>query len=124
MGLKNLGYKQTDSKVDNKMIVSTWQADEGMQGASKVVIVHQNRQPIYMCFYNGKEKPEQKIYYSDFKTIGNISMPMVITEFQYLAKGDSVITKRVYSNLLINRDVVDTYINYKIPANAKVIEQK
>jgi hypothetical protein len=124
MGLKALGYQQIDSKVDNKMIVSTWQPAEGMQGVSKVILVHQNRQPIYMCFYNEKQKPEQKVYYSEFKTIGNIAFPMVITEFQYLAKGDSVITKRVYSNLHLNNEVNETYINYKIPANAKVVEQK
>lgn len=124
MGLKTLGYKLKESKVEGKIIKSTWEQETPMQGASKVVLVHQNRLPIYMCFYNAKEKPEQKVYYSDFKTIGNIVFPMVITEFQYLPKGDSLITKKIYSNLRMNNDVNETYINYKIPDNAKVIEQK
>jgi outer membrane lipoprotein-sorting protein len=48
-------------------------------------------------------------------------MPFTITEFEYLSPTDSVITKRIYSNLKTNAQVDDNYLNYKVPANAQVI---
>jgi hypothetical protein len=48
-------------------------------------------------------------------------MPFTITEFDYFGEKDSLITRRTYTNLLLNAAVEDTYLNYKIPASAKVI---
>jgi outer membrane lipoprotein-sorting protein len=48
-------------------------------------------------------------------------MPFTITEFEYLSSTDSIITKRTYSNLKTNMQVDEKFLNFKIPANAKVI---
>ena len=46
---------------------------------------------------------------------------MNITEFQYI-QNDSIITKRSYSEPKLNDEVGNTYLNYKIPDNAKVVK--
>ena len=125
MGLQALGYQLKDSRVEGKRIITIWQPKTIMQGiSSKVELVHENRQPIYMCFFNNKQKPEQKVFYSDYQKVGEIFFPMTITEFQYFHKGDSIITKRVYSDTKVNNEVSDDYFNFKIPDNAKVVSKQ
>lgn len=124
MGLNGLGYMLKDTRIEDKTVITTWQPRPDMGGLSaRVELVHENRQPIYMCFYNAKKKPQQKIYYSDYQKIGNFSFPMKITEFEYLPSGDSVITRRKYSNPHLNAEVPENYLNFKIPDNAKVVRQ-
>ena len=48
-------------------------------------------------------------------------MPFAITEFEYMSPTDSIITKRVYSNLKINTQVDEKFLDFKIPSSAKVV---
>lgn len=122
MGLKALGYRLSDTKVDQKMVITTWvPVGENSIKTKKAEIVHENYLPIYLAFYDVNDKPMHKSFYSNFQQVGTIKMPFTITEFEYLGPTDSIITKRTYSNLKTNMQVDEKFLNFKIPANAKVI---
>jgi outer membrane lipoprotein-sorting protein len=122
MGLKSLGYKLANTKVEQKMVITTWVPEgENSVKTKKAEIVHENYLPIYLAFYDINDKPMHKSFYSNFQQVGSVKMPFTITEFEYLSPTDSVITKRIYSNLKTNALVDDNYLNYKVPTNAKVI---
>ena len=117
------GYKLKDTRFEDKMVITTWLPPEYLKSEfSKAEIVHENYKPIFMAFYNPKGKPAIKVFYSGYQNVGDISIPLTVTEFQYLAKGDSVITKRTYGNLKTDAEVDIKYLNYKIPANATVLK--
>ena len=123
MGLAAAGYKLKDTRFEDKMVITTWLPPEYLKSEfSKAEIVHENYKPIFMAFYNPKGKPAIKVFYSGYQNVGDISIPVTVTEFQYLAKGDSVITKRTYGNLKTDAEVDIKYLNYKIPANATVLK--
>jgi outer membrane lipoprotein-sorting protein len=123
MGLPGSGYKLKDTRFEDKMVITTWIPPDYMLGEfSKVELVHENYKPIFMAFYDPKGKFSLKIFYTGYQQIGDISLPLTITEFQYLPKNDSIITKRVYSDMKMDAEVNNTYLNYKIPANAKVLK--
>ena len=122
MGLKSLGYKLLNTKVEQKMVITTWVPEgENSVKTKKAEIVHENYLPIYLAFYDMNDKPMHKSFYSNFQQVGSIKMPFTITEFEYISPTDSIITKRTYSNLKTNAQVNDNYLNYKVPANAQVI---
>lgn len=122
MGLATQGYKLQNTRVENGMVISIWipPANTDVQ-LSRIELVHEKFTPIYMGLFNLQGNIEQKVYYSNYQEAQGILLPMNITEFQYLADGDSVISRRSYSNLKLNEQVDNTYLNYKIPANAKVV---
>lgn len=121
MGLTASGFKMNSTKIENKMVISEWVPKQSEQAKiSKVELVHENYLPIYLAFYNAKNEPIQKAFYSNYQQVGNIKMPFTITEFEFVSPVDSIITKRTYSNLKLNAEVSEQYLNFKIPADAKI----
>ncbi len=125
MGLPKMGLKVTDTKLDDGAVVTTWiQKEKTSKGLQKVILAHQNNLPIYMAFIREKNIPMQKVYYTNYQRVGSTMMPMNLTEINFMDDGkDSVITRRLYSNLKTNRDVIDTYLNYMIPSSAKLVTE-
>ena len=123
MGLGSSGFQLKDTKFEDNLMITTWNPPAELAGSmTRAELVQENYRPIFMGFYNDKGKPIQKVYYSKYEKVGDYSVPMSITEFQYLAKGDSIITKRVYSDVKINDQVNSQWLNFRIPNNAKVIK--
>lgn len=123
MGLAKFGYRLNETKIEDKIIVTTWLPPEEMAAkVGRAEMAHENYQPIFIAFFDVKGKPVQKTFYSNFQKVGDLSLPMSITEFMYTAKGDSTISKRVYGDIKINEQVETKYLTFKIPANAKVVK--
>jgi hypothetical protein len=120
MGLGSMGFRLTDTKLEGKRSISTWVPAETDNGVSKIVLVHENYLPIYMGIYEGKSTPSQKIYYSAYQNVGSIKMPFTITEIELFSTGDSIIERKQYSNPVYNEKVADEWLNYRIPADAKL----
>jgi hypothetical protein len=123
MGLKNMGFKLAATKLDNKMVVSTWLASLNTGAiVTKAEVVHQNYKPIFLVFFNKNNKPVSKTYYSNYQKVGDILLPFTVTEIQYSAiSNDSVIQRKIYSNAMVDMQVNDQLLNYKIPANATIV---
>lgn len=124
MGLRSSGFQLIDTKIEDNLVITTWSPPFNLSSEfSKVELVHENYLPVFIGFFDVEGKPIQKVYYSAYQQIDIYKLPMNITEFQYLAGGDSIITKRSYSDVKINEQVDDTYLSFKIPVNAKLIKR-
>lgn len=123
MGLRSRGFQMTSTKVEENMVITNWTPPvELASKMHRVEIVHENYSPIYMAFYGKKEKLISKIFYYNYRKTGDLNIPLTITEFQYHPNGDSTITKRAYSEIKINEQVDEKWLNYKIPDNAKIVK--
>lgn len=124
MGMKTAGYRLTDTKIEDGSVITTWVPGENIQSPiGKVEIVHEKFLPIYMGFYSHKNKLVQKIYYSNYSKVADFSLPLNITEFSYGEKGDSTVSRRLYSDPKTDLAVNEKYINFQVPANAKVLDK-
>jgi hypothetical protein len=124
MGLKKSGYRLTDTKFENNMVITTWMPPAVMAGLmGKAELVHENYLPVHLAFFNDKGEPAMKVYYSNFFKSGDHSLPLTVTEFRYRSPVDSTIEKKVYSNVKFNNDVEARYSTYRIPENAKVLSR-
>lgn len=122
MGLKNMGFKLINTKLDNKMVITSWTSTSSTTTITKAEVVHQNYVPIYLAFYNKKNRVVSKTYYSNYQKIGGVNIPLTVTEIQFSAlSNDSLIQRKSYSNPLIDMQVNDMWLNYKIPADAKIV---
>lgn len=123
MGLGKEGFKLASTRLDKKMVITTWQLKENMQSpVGKIELVHENFLPIYMAFYSHKNKVAQKIFYANYKNVADFKIPFNITEITYPEKADSIIARRQYSDPKTDTQVDLTYLDFKIPANAKVVK--
>jgi outer membrane lipoprotein-sorting protein len=125
MGLKKEGYKITGSRMEDGMMVTVLSPPASTPNVAKVELVHDHYKPIFMGFFDSKQRPTQKIYYSNYTQVDKFNLPLSITEMQYIYlkdKKDSIITKRIYSNVQLNTAVDNTWLNFKIPSNAKVVK--
>jgi len=124
MGLGEIGYKLTDTRnEDESIVVNTYMAPMSSSfKAQKVEIAFNNYLPIYLGFHDFNDKTFQKTYYTNYQTVGYTQMPLTITEIEFLTEVDSSITQRKYSNLLTNGNVMEQWLNFEIPADAKIVD--
>jgi hypothetical protein len=122
MGLKKMGYNLSKTNVEGNYLVTTWLLGTNISSEiKKVELVLEKYSPIHMAFFDAKNEIKQKIYYGNYQQVEEFRLPLKITEINFNSKTDSVIDKKVYTNLKTNERVIDTYLNYQIPADAKVI---
>ncbi len=121
MGLNELGFIMIRSEIEEEYMVSYWEApaDEEKQ-TYKVKLVHENHVPVYTAYMNKKNELIKKTYYSDYENFNSFSFPRRITEIDYTPKGDSVISRTIFSNFRIGAAADSHFFNYKIPNNAKI----
>lgn len=122
MGLQKLGYVISSTKVEDGMIITTWvPKEEKTTPIKSIELAHQKSDIMYMGVMSKKKKFLGKVFFSKHQKVGEFSIPMSITEFGYSEKGDSTVTKKVYSNPKVNEQVNSKYINFQVPKNAKVV---
>ena len=122
LGLTEMGFQILDTKFSGTKVISKWLPPSSLLTALKhVELVLDDYKPVYMAYYNPKGKLIRKVYYYNYRSLSNmVSIPLTVTEINYLGEGDSILTKTVYSDVKINLDVEKTgYLNFKIPADAK-----
>jgi outer membrane lipoprotein-sorting protein len=125
LGLPRLGYVIMGTRTEHGVLVTTWVPKEGFNsGIAKIELVHEKSLPIYMEFTGPKNKRLGKIFFSSYQKVGGLSLPLKITEIAYKEKNDSVVTYKAYSNPKINKEVNLNYLEFKIPANAKLLSGK
>jgi hypothetical protein len=49
-------------------------------------------------------------------------IPQSITEIEFESPKDSIITTREYKDFKVNKNADITYLNYKVPTNAKPVK--
>jgi len=122
MGLPEMNMKLKNTEMEGKFVISNWVTANGnKKGLQKIIVAHENGLPVYMCFYNEENTAMQKVYYNNYKDVGLIKLPTLITEIAFENETkDSVITRRYYKNIKTNNDVETKYLDFKIPQNAQI----
>ena len=121
LGLARNGYAIKSSRIDQGMIVTTWEPSPGYSTPiASVELVHEKSLPVFLAFRNNRRQLLGKIFFSAYRKVGNLQIPGTVTEISYKGK-DSSVTSKKYSNFKMNGDVNAAFVNYRIPANAKVV---
>lgn len=123
MGLRKLGFLLHETKFDDGLLVTNWEAPIDMrENFASVELVHQGDVPVFLGHKDARGKFTKKIYYSDYQLLNDFIMfPKAITEIEYIKK-DSLITKTKFSNFEFDGYVDGQYFDYEIPSDAKVME--
>lgn len=123
MGLIDQGFKLTHTRVDKKMVITEWKPTAAENNRiSKAELVHENNLPIYLAFFDANGKAIQKSFYSNYKEVGQATLPFTLTEYEYYSQKDSVITRRNYSKPRLNGEVVEKWFQFSPPANARLAQ--
>ena len=124
LGLRDLGFKMTNTRFEDKIMINEWQAPADKQvSTQKIEIAFENYLPIYVGFFDAENNVTQKTYYTNYQDVIYSKVPFTITEINYMGEGDSSIVRKTYSNLKINGEVSDYWLNYTIPENAEILTQ-
>lgn len=123
LGLKDMGFSITDTRFEEHLVVTTWFPPAQLMNLyGKVELVHEDYRPIYISYSDTKGRVVRKIFYYEYASFPQFSLPTKVVELDYLPDGDSVINKITYSNILTGEKANGPFFNYKIPVNAKVRE--
>ncbi|MCF8296330.1 MAG: hypothetical protein K9J13_02195 [Saprospiraceae bacterium] len=124
LGLKDLGFKITDTKFKDGMQITTWFSPPALaEKVSRVELVHEDYLPIFLGYYDKNGKLAKKIYYYNYSTNSDIKFPLKVVEFNYFVNGDSIVNRIAYSNLKMANQSTNKYFDIKIPENAKIVNK-
>lgn len=117
MGLPMYGYNQSSIRSEDGLLIKTFSPQSSLTTAM-VEVVFQNHLPICMIYYNAKGEAMRKLYFSQYQ-YERLPIPMRITEIEYTAKRDSLVTLSTYSNLLFDSEAQSPLFDFQVPADAK-----
>jgi hypothetical protein len=122
LGLKEMGYSVMATRFEEGITITDWLPPSWQIGKiSKVELAHENSLPIYTAYYNEKNKAIRKVYFSNYFMSSAAALPQRITEIEYLPTGDSIISRKIYSDIKFDLNSSSEYFDFKIPADAKPI---
>ena len=119
MGLAKEGFRLSDSKREDGLMVTTWLAPLSLKVIGRIKLVFQDIFPVYAEYLDTKGNIIKKIYYSKYCDLNSFSLPLRITEIAYNGKADSTIRLSVFSNVRISDFPENSYFDFKVPDNAK-----
>jgi hypothetical protein len=122
LGYSKSGYVISTSRVEQGLMITSWVPKAGYSTpVAAIELVHEKTLPIFVSFKNNRNQYLGKIFFSGYRMVGDLRLPMKITEIMYKGKADSTVTTKAYSNPQINAAVDQKYIDFRIPADAKII---
>jgi len=123
LGLRNEGFTMMETRNDGDYMIIDWAPPASHKDKiKKIEIVYENMMPIYSATYNFNGDVYKKTYYTDYLVNSNLILPKRITDITYTSKTDSIVRRVLYSDIKINDEVDMTYLNYKVPKDAKLIK--
>lgn len=123
MGLTDNGFALKKTRIEKKLVITEWEPiQKDNKKMSRAELVHENHLPVYLAFFDLNNQPIQKSFYSNYQPIGSIMFPCHLTEFEYVGPKDSIITRRKYKNPVVNQNGGDHWLNFQVPASAKVLQ--
>jgi len=123
LGLRNEGFSMQGTRYEGEYMIIDWAPPASHKDKiKKIEIVYENMMPIYSATYIIKGDIYKKTYYSDYLVNSNLILPKRITDITYTTKTDSIVRRVLYSDIKINDQVDVTYLNYKVPQDAKLIK--
>lgn len=123
LGLSKMGFTLKETKFEGNLKITVWSPPLQLtKDISKVEVAHEKNNPVFLGYFDKKGKAINKVYFYNYQLVGAINFPSSVTQINYVNAKDSVISKTVYSNFKLDKDVDEQYLNFKIPANARVTQ--
>jgi len=123
LGLSELGFVLQESNLEDNYLVTEWNPPvELMKDILSVKLVQESYLPIFVSYTSPDEKDKQKIYFSDWNMDNFAIYPQRITQIDFLPENDSIISKKIYSNLLIGKPAEQIFPIVSIPSDAKLVK--
>ncbi len=123
LGLRDLGFIQSRTEFEQGLMISRWEAPASLSHLfSHIELVHEDYMPVYAGYYDASGDLVKKVYYSEYEVFPDLILPKLITEFNYLPGGDSIINRVRFSDVRINRQAESNWFDFEIPDDAKVID--
>jgi outer membrane lipoprotein-sorting protein len=121
LGLTKMGFVLSDTRFENGLKVTRWQPPLQLaKEVSHVELAHEKGNPIFLGYFNKKKEPLNKVYFYNYVSIVGHSFPSSMTQILFVSPKDSTVTKTTYSGFKVDQEVPDEYLNFKIPADARV----
>ena len=117
MGLLQYGYTLKSSVAEKDGYLKKTFVTDNPDNTPVVEVVYKDFQPVYMAYRNTDGRLRGRWYYSNYKSVGRISVPSRTTEILYPSPKDSIVTRSIYSNLVADSD--DPLATFEIPSDAK-----
>ena len=122
LGLRSLGFSLSSTRRDGNYLIRTYTPNDPRSNFSKVEMVHENHLPIFVAYYDNRNRIVRKIYYSNYQTFASMALPQRITEINYPSANDSIVSRLIYSNIKVGRNATSPKFDFTIPSNARVVD--
>lgn len=121
LGLAAMDYTIRNTRLEDGLKITEWSPPMNLvKELSKVELVHERGNPIFMAYHAADGKVIKKMFFYNYTKVSDyISMPAVVTQIDFKTPSDSIVTKTSYTNFLINQQVSDSKLSFQIPSNAK-----
>lgn len=125
LGLSAMGYSVRNTRFEDGLKITEWNPPMSIvKEVSKVELVHEKGNPIFMAYHSGSGGILKKIFFYNYTSVSDyITMPTMVTQIEFKTSTDSVITKTTYSQFRLNQNVTDDKLNFVAPPTAKVISK-
>ena len=122
LGLSKMGFVLRETKFEDGLKITVWTPPlHLLKDIGKAELAHEKSNPVFLGYFSSKGKILKRVYFSNYQQIASVQFPTSITQITYETPKDSVLSKTTYTNIKLDRDVPDDFLNFKIPTNAKVV---
>jgi len=119
LGLNDFGFLLTNTEFKDGLVITEWFPPASLYHLfNRIELVHQDFLPVYAAYYDAQKKLAKKVYYSGYQYLSDVSIPTLITEFNYIGN-DSIINRIKFSDIRMNHNAQSSWFNFEIPADAK-----
>ncbi|MFQ3214038.1 MAG: hypothetical protein ACJAT1_000556 [Marivirga sp.] len=123
LGLSEMGFTVQNTLFENGFIVTNWSPPEqGKAYFSKIKLVHDNYNPIYVEYADENDQIVKKIFFSAYETFNYIELPKTITSIDFKTQNDSIVTRTTFDQIIFDSSETTDKLNFQIPSNAKLIK--
>jgi hypothetical protein len=124
LGLADEGFTLISNSFEGQYYITHWKSPSILKGIESVKMVFENGVPVYSEYKATNSKILRKIYYLNYQDFIQFRLPDKIVEINYLPTGDSIISRTAFSDVEIVSEPDSPYFNFKIPDDAKSINDK
>lgn len=125
LGLTGMGYNIRNTRMEDGLKITEWNPPMNLvKELSKVELVHEKGNPIFMAYHAANGKVVKKMFFYNYTKVSDyITLPAVVTQIDFKTPTDSIVTKTSYTQFRLNQQVAEDKLTFVVPGNAKVLSK-
>lgn len=125
LGLTAMGFTNVNTTFEDGLMVTEWAPPAEAAGQLlRIKMVHEGPNPIYLEYQSPEEQVIKKIYFYNYRPVGNQEFPQAMTQIDYFEDRDSLLTKTEFTDFRLDNDVDQERLNFEVPADAQLISKE